>query len=245
MSTPPLPNASIEDKLQFLIQSAVNTNTQFQEMRNLLTSNQVRIEQTEGKVAALESEVKRLKVTVNNSEQQSRTLSIRILGLAPSEDEINGPDKSAATAKLAYDRILRPILSHAKTNGKISTIPSISNTIQKAFRTAKISPSSASSSPPIIITLTSHAIKTAIFSSKKDALPPPSAADKANGAKRITLSEDLTPDNFACLKALREDKRVARAWSVDGQLKYIKAGDNDNIINRVPSIYEPLDTIIK
>jgi hypothetical protein len=243
MSTPPTPDASIEDKLQFLINSAVNANLQFQEMRTLLSSNQTRITKAESKIADLEKEVKSLKNTVNNSEQQSRTLSIRILGLSPSEDELNGPDKPAATAKLVYDRILRPILSHAKTNGKLSSIPSISNTIQKAFRTARTL--TASSSPPIIVNLVTPAIKTVIFTSKRDALPAPSAADKANGAKRITLSEDLTPDSFACLKSLREDKRVARAWSIDGHIRFVRAGDNDNTIVKVSSVYDSPDIILK
>jgi hypothetical protein len=244
MSIPPPPSsdASLDEKLQFLIQSAVNTQCQFTEMRTLLQNNQVRVAQAESKIVSLEAEVKKLKESVNSSQQQAKLLTVRLLGLSPSDDEINGPDPSVATAKLAYDRILRPILNHAKTNGKISSIPSLSNTITKAFRTSKLS--SNNSSPPIIIQLASAPLKTAIFSSKRDALPPPSAADKANGAKRISLSEDLTADSFQFLKALRDDKRVSRAWSVDGHIRYIAADDNDNVIRRVKSIYDSLDSIL-
>jgi hypothetical protein len=37
---------------------------------------------------------------------------------------------------------------------------------------------------------------------------------------------------------------VERAWSVDGNIKYIRANDSDNIIHRVKSIYDPLDKIL-
>jgi hypothetical protein len=240
--TPPAASASIEDKLQFLINSAVTSQTQFQEMRSLLVANQSRIELTESKVTDLEAEVKKLKVAVNTAEQQTRTLSVRILGLSPVEDEVNGPDPHLATAKLVYDRILRPILSHAKTNGKISTIPSLVNTITKAFRTSKLT--STSSSPPIIINLASSAIKTVIFSSKRDAMPQPSPADRSNGAKKLTLSEDLTPDTFAVLKCLRDDKRVSRAWTVDGHIRFIRSGDSNNTIVKVKSVYDSVDSIL-
>jgi hypothetical protein len=241
MSKPPAISASIEEKLQFLIQSAVDTQAQMSEMRTLLVTNQDRIEKTEVKVKSLEDEVKKLKLIVNSNEQQKRILSVRILGLAPSDDELNGPDPQAATAKLAYDRVIRPILTHAKTSGKLSSIPSCANSVTKAFRTAKLV--NLNSSPPIILTLSSSSIKTVIFSSRRDALPPPSAADKANGAKRLVLSEDLTTDSFSFLKALREDKRVNRAWSIDGQIRFIRADDPSNTIMRVRSVYDSINDI--
>jgi hypothetical protein len=96
------------------------------------------------------------------------------------------------------------------------------------------------SPPPIIITLISSNVKIAILTNKKGniPLPPP------GGSKRISLNEDLTADTFSLLKSLREDKRVDRAWSVDGNIKYIRANDSDNIIHRVKSVYDPLDKIL-
>jgi hypothetical protein len=242
MLPPPAADASMEDNIRYLIQFAVESQVQAHETRNLLLANQSRITQTEAKVATLQDEVNHLKVIVNTNEQQKKTLSLRLLGLAPSDDEINGPDPSAATAKLVYDKIIRPILANAKTKGKIANVPILSNTIAKAFRTSK--PTQPNISPPIIVMVVSPAIKLAILTNKKDALPLPSPADRANGAKRITLNEDLTGDSFALLKALREDKRVSRAWSVDGNIKFIRANDSDNIIHRVKSVYDPLDKIL-
>jgi hypothetical protein len=94
------------------------------------------------------------------------------------------------------------------------------------------------------VTFTSPAVKLTRLTNKRDALPPPTAADKANGTKRIIRSEDLTQDTFNKLKSLHEDKRVSRAWSVEGQLKFIKAGDVNNIIHHVRSVYDPIDVIL-
>jgi hypothetical protein len=244
MIPPPAADATMEENIRYLIQFAVDSQKQSQETRSLLVANQERIAKTEAEVTTLKCEVKRLKEIVNSNEQLNKSLSIRILGLAPTEDEINSSDTAAATAKMTYDRVIRPILVSAKAKGKIASVPLLGNTIGKAFRTAKLSPSQSNISPPIIVTVASSAIKLAILMNKKDALPTPSPADRANGAKRITISEDLTMDSFALLKRLREDKRVSRAWSVEGQLKYIKANDPDNIVQRVKSVYDTLEQIL-
>jgi hypothetical protein len=62
--------------------------------------------------------------------------------------------------------------------------------------------------------------------------------------RKITISEDLPSDTFSLLKTLREDKRVSRAWTVEGHIKYIKAGDADNIVHRVKSIYDTVESIL-
>jgi hypothetical protein len=189
--------------------------------------------------------VKQLKETVNANEQQKKSLSLRLLGLPPSEEELNGPDVNAATAKIAYDKVIRPILTSAKAKGKIASVPSLANTIVKAFRTAKLSPSQPNNSPPIIITVISPNVKIAIMTNKKGNIPIPTPTDRSNGVKHISLNEDLTADTFSLLKSMREDKRVARAWTVDGNIKFIRANDPENIILRVKSIYDPIDTILK
>jgi hypothetical protein len=232
----------MEENMRYLIQGMANTQIQLSEMKTLLTSNQARIVQLEDQVTGLHGEVKQLKELVNSREQQSRSLTVRILGLPVTEDELHGPDPASATAKTSYDRILRPILSAAKSKGKISTLPALQNTVNKAYRAAK--PTSASANPPpIILHLTSPAIKTAVFTSKRDSLPNPSDAEKALGLKKFLLVEDLTPPTFSFLKLLKDDSRVARAWTVDGQIRYIVEGDKDNIIRKVKSIFNTVDSL--
>jgi predicted RNase H-like nuclease (RuvC/YqgF family) len=105
----------MESNIRYLIQFAVESQKQSQETKEFLIANQKRIEATDATVNALKKEVNQLKEVVNNNEQQKKSLSLRLLGLAPSDEELSGPDVNAATAKLAYDKIIRPILTSAKS----------------------------------------------------------------------------------------------------------------------------------
>jgi hypothetical protein len=239
--TPPAPNATMEENIRFLIQAAVNTNSQFIETKALLTSNQTRLAAAETKIDKLEAEVKQLKETVNHREQVTRSLCVRIINLPVSDDEINGPDPAAATAKLSYERVLRPLLTAAKTKSKISSVPNVSNVISKAYRLAK--PSASSPPPPIIVHLVSSSIKSVIFTMKKEAMPRLSDAERAQFQKRLLLSEDLTPPTFAFLKQLKGDERVSRAWTVEGQIRYIREGDPNNIVHKVRSVFNTVNSL--
>jgi hypothetical protein len=119
------------------IQAAVNTNVQLNETKALLTSNQSRLTSAESKIVNLETKVKQLKEIVNHREQLARSLCVRIVNLPVAEDEINGPDPAAATAKLAYERVIRPLLTAAKTKSKISSVPNLPTAVTKAYRLAK------------------------------------------------------------------------------------------------------------
>jgi hypothetical protein len=239
--TPPAPNASMEENIRFLIQSAVNTNQQLAETKALLTSNQTRLTAAESKINRLESEVKHLKEAVNHREQLARALCIRVINLPVADDEVNGPDPAAATAKLVYERVIRPLLTAAKTKAKISSVPTLPNVISKAFRVAK--PISSAPPPPIIVHLLSPTIKSIIFIMKKEAMPRLSDAERAQFQRRLLLSEDLTPPTFAFLKLLKGDERVNRAWTVEGQVRFIKEGDPNNIVHKVRSVYNTVDSL--
>jgi hypothetical protein len=238
---PPAPNASMEENIRFLIQAAVNTNVQLIETKALLTSNQARLTSAENKIDRLEAEVKQLKETVNHREQLARALCVRVINLPVADDEINGPDPAAATAKLVYERVIRPLLTAAKTKAKISSVPTLPNVINKAFRVAK--PTASSPPPPIIVHLLSPNIKSTIFIMKKEAMPRLSDTERAQFQKRLLLTEDLTPPTFAFLKQLKSDDRVNRAWTVEGQVRFIKEGDPNNIIHKVRSVYNSVNSL--
>jgi hypothetical protein len=231
----------MEENIRFLIQAAVNTNAQLIETKALLTSNQTRLTSAESKIVKLESEMKQLKETVNYREQMTRSLCVRIVNLPVADDEVNGPDSAAATAKLSYERVIRPLLTAAKTKSKISSVPNLSNVITKAYRLAKQSTSSPP--PPIIVHLISPNIKSILFIMKKEAMPRLSDAERAQYQKRLLLSEDLTPPTFAFFKQLKGDERVSRAWTVEGQIRFIKANDPNNFIHKVRSVFNPIDSL--
>jgi hypothetical protein len=247
--TPPGPGSTLEQKVQFLVLNAVELRQQLMEARDQIREYKTLLDTSNNRVAVLEGEMsvvyrdlKNLKETVNNREQASRLLSIRIVGLPLTEDETHGTDAGKAAAKTAYDRVIKPLLSAAKEKGFLSTVPSVTNTIVEAFRmrTRTTNPG-RQAPPPIVIRLVSHNVKTALFRAKKDALPFPSEAEKATGLKRFLLAEDLTPATFTFLKELREDSRVERAWTVDGRIRYTRTGDKDSFVHRISSIYDSID----
>jgi hypothetical protein len=248
--SPPPPNSTMEENIRFLIQCAVDTNMQLKETNNqlqetkaLLTSNQARIASVEETVSVLQTEVRQLKEIVNVREQQSRNLTVRIHGLPVSDEELNGPDAAAAAAKNAYERIVCPLLSAAKSNGKIPSTPSLQNAISKAYRSSKPSANSKSTPPPIIVHLPTPAVKTAILIMRKDSLPKPTEQERNAGIKRFYLSEDLTPPTHSFLRLLKDDKRTSRVWSVDGQIRFTKEGDRDNFVYKVKSVFDPIDSL--
>jgi hypothetical protein len=149
-----------------------------------------------------------LKETVNAREQQARNLTVRLNGLALSEDKSCDPDPAAAAAKNAYEQVIRPLLVATKNAGKISSTPTLPNIISKAFRSHKVSGATAPP-PPIIIHLSSPTSKSAILSMRREFLPKPNDADRARGVKRLYLSEDLTPPANAFLKRLKDDSVLA------------------------------------
>jgi hypothetical protein len=157
-----------------------------------------------------------------------------------SEDEKHGVDK--ATYKVAYDRILKPLLANAKEKVIIPTVPAVANVIHDAFR---IKSKSASDRPaPILVRLASPAIKTAIFKAKKDALPQPTDEEKKAGFKRFHMVEDLTPATYTFLQQLREHDKIERAWTTDGVVRYTLKGDKDNFVYKAKSSFENINRLL-
>jgi hypothetical protein len=202
----------------------------------------VRLDTCEADMKNAYSEIFKLKDQLNDMQQNNRALTVRIFGLPSTEDEASA-DSGKVTAKLAYDRILKPILSSAKEKTFISSVPTLPNCITEAFRVKSHNPTSTRPTP-IILKLTSLSIKTALFRARSDALPSPSDAEKNAGHKRFHLVEDLTSDSFNCLMELRAHSKVLRAWSVAGELRFtLKNGDSSHV-HKVKSIYDNVDRML-
>ena len=186
-------------------------------------------------MTTLSKELRYVQTIVNNREQFDRSLLVRVIGLPPSEEESNSPDPDKFIAKKVYDRILQPILAGAKASGSIKSIPSLTSVITSATRHGRYNPKGPAANSPILITLQDSAIKSALFRAKKNHLPTPTASEQAAGTIRFLLAEDLTFPNFSKLKQLREHKKVDRAWSVEGKLRYTLIDDKDKIVRKVAS----------
>jgi hypothetical protein len=202
----------------------------------------VRLDTCEADMKNAYSEIFKLKDQLNDMHQTNRALTVRIFGLPSTEDEASA-DSGKVTAKLAYDRILKPILSSAKEKTFITSVPTLPNCVTEAFRVKSHNPNSTRPTP-IILKLSSLSIKTALFRARKDALPSPTEAEQSAGLKRFHLAEDLTSDSFNCLMELRAHSKVLRAWSVAGEIRFtLKNGDSSHV-HKVKSVYDNIDLML-
>lgn len=244
-----LNTSSIEQSLQFLVANSQATNAKLDAVLAELKDVKGRVAQVECDVKNAFNEIFELKDKLNSFEQKDRATAIRIFGLPLSEEEKEDSDSQKATAKVAYERLLRPILSSAKDKGLISTLPHLSNVILEAFRlnSKKANNSSSTTSgrpPPILVKLATTSIKTAIFKSKSSSLPEPTDAEKAAGISRFHVAEDLTSPTFNFLMDLRAHKKVERAWTTEGQIRYTIKGDRTSYVHKVKSVFDNIDAII-
>jgi hypothetical protein len=240
---------SLNNSIQLLANSVASLNTTVSSMNSKLDAVIADISTIKQRVHTIEednkeafSEIYKLKDQLNVVEQRGRSLVIRIFGLPMSEDEKDGPDPAKASAKLAYDRILKPLLDQAKKKVIISTVPVLQNVVHEAFRLKSRTPSSKP--PPLLVKLASPAIKTAIFKAKKEALPQPTDEEKNANFKRFHLAEDLTPATYSFLKNLREHDKVERAWTTDGEVRYTIKGGKENYVHKAKSPFVNINRLL-
>jgi hypothetical protein len=244
------PMNSIEQSLQYLIANSNATNAKLDMALNKLEAIGARMDSVESDVKHAFSEIFELKDKINTIEQKERSLAIRIFGFSISEDEREATDQPNVLAKTVYDRVIRPILVHARDQKIINTLPQFQNTISEAFRLPSKKPAASSSStpsarpPPILVKLVSAQVKMAIFKAKS-ATPEPTDAEKTAGIKRYHIAEDLTPSTFNLLMDLRSNGAVERAWTTEGQVRYTLKNDQSSYVHKVKSVFEPIDSYIK
>jgi hypothetical protein len=138
----PLHNSSIEQSLQFLVANSQSTNAKLDQALLELKDMKARVIQVETDVKHAFAEIFELKDKLN------------AFGLPISEEEKESCDPQKAAAKLAYERLLRPILSAAKDKGLISTLPHLPNIVSEAFRLnskRNTTPASTTQPPPILL----------------------------------------------------------------------------------------------
>ena len=255
------PEFNIQQSLQFLMNNVASINStlstslpalnakvdsficELNEAKKDIADNREDIKNVFSEVFDLKDQVNTMRDQLNSSNQRERHLCLRIFGLPLSEDEINGPDPAKATMKQAYDRIIKPLLTAARDRSAIPSVPkNASDVIREAFR-LKSDPSKRSP-PAILLKLSSDLYKTVIFKSKRDHLPAPTDAEKSSGIKRFDVVEDLTPANRECLMELRNHPRVARAWTVSGEIRFTMKEDSTSYVYKVKSPFSPTSDIL-
>jgi hypothetical protein len=69
--------------------------------------------------------------------------------------------------------------------------------------------------------------------------------DAAAGVKRYVIVEDLTRDALKLLKALADDERISKVWSIEGSIRFIRSNDKTNTVIRIKSVYDSVESIIE
>ena len=208
----------------------------------------IKVKEMEVKVETLMKDVKNLKGAVNDREQYARGWSVRVFGLNVSEDDEKKFGKDKAVMKKAYDRLIKPILNEAKLKGEIETVPAWYNVLEnghKLRQSKKAKETNPKAPPPIIIRFSSKYMRSTVLRNKKKSTPTPTLAEVTEtGVKVFRIAEDLTAHNFFLLRSMWDDARVENAWTIDGRIRYTKAGETDVIYPR-PGYYTSVDEILQ
>jgi outer membrane murein-binding lipoprotein Lpp len=186
------------------------------------------IEALQGNVNNLRTEVDKMKIDVNAIEQDSKACLVRVSGLSVSDAEMQQHGYEKAIIKKVYDKLVKPILSAAKNNGDIDSVPTMLNVIEQGYiasRGAKDKQGRAL--PPILgVRFTNRYLRNTVMRLRRDHMPSPSDAEKTAGIQRYYISEDLTVDAARKVKELRENEKVDRVWTIDGRIRFTLKGDS-------------------
>lgn len=238
------PNATVDEKLDMVLSMLVQQSKLLQQYQEKITVLESDNKAMLSSIGNLNKEINVLKNTVNRHEQQALGNSIRIFGLSMSEDEANATDGGKALTSRVYEKLLKPILASAKEKDAIPKVPTLAASIEQCFRVGKVM-TDKSRPPPIIVRLTSHALKLALLRNKKLATPPVSDSDQRLGIKKYAIVENVTGDTSRLLRTLAADSRVSKVWTIEGNIRFILEGDQSSTVRRIKSIYDPLDKILK
>jgi hypothetical protein len=156
---------------------------------------------------------------------------IRVSGLSVSDSDMNQHGFEKAIIKRVYDRIVKPILSVAKNNGDIDSVPTMLNVLEQGFIVSKGSKDKQGRVlPPILaVRFTNRFLRNTVMRLRRDHMPAPSDAERAAGISRYYVNEDLTSDTAQKVKELRSNDLVERVWTIDGRIRFTRPGDNSVI----------------
>jgi uncharacterized protein YfkK (UPF0435 family) len=217
----------------------------YKSMKKIEASNeklQSKVSDLESKVDQLNKKVLDLQNIVNAREQDLRGLSVRISGI-PFSDEEKASTDGKFLMKKVYDKLLLPVLNHAKAKNHIERIPSANNTIQQCYRVGAASARTGTGAPPpIVLKFANEAIRLTVLKNKRNGMPSPFQEEKDMGIVRFNISEDLTPPCYKLLKELQCHEEVAKVWTVEGRIRMMLKGSQ--AVHRVRSVFESVDAIL-
>ena len=232
----------IQSSLRQLIAAAAVTNNKLEAVERRLEN----LEELQRRISSISREVDSIKEKQNDIEQESKAYLVRINGLSVSDTEMEDLGYEKAIMKKAYDKVIKPILTAAKNNGVIDSVPVFLNVLEQGTLVSRgIKDKQGRTLPPTMcVRFINRYTRNTVMRMKKDYIPTPTAAEKAAGVQRYSITEDLTVTTAKKLKEIRDSGKVERAWTVDGRIRYTKLGD-PNVVCKLPSSFMPLESIFK
>ncbi len=235
---------TLEGKIDGIDRKFGELNSTVTKLQASVTQHSNDIEEIRAELASYKAEVRTLKTAHNSREQRLRASTVRLFNFPVAIGE--SVDNYKPLAAKVYDRIIKPTLQAARAAGDIGSTPQQQNAIEACFRIAHRDPAVGSSSspppsPPIVIRLSSTAIKASVMKFRRS-IPPPSEGEKNMGFRKFTLVEDLTPEAHSLLKALQGDSHTDKVWSMNGVIHFSLPGVTG--FKKVRNIFDSVDTIL-
>jgi len=197
--------------------------------------------ETSNHLARHDRDITGLKLISNSNEQLLKSSTMRVLGYPVMESEVAAiNDGGFYLRDHLYTRFFKSVFEAAVTAKFIMTIPGPQEAITRIYRSGRTAV--GSTPPPIIVCFATPLLRQAILRYKIKAQPVPNTTERAAGAKKIVFVEDLTKANHSMLKSLQSDPRVAKVWSLDGQIRFVKV-DDDRVI-RVFNVFDSVESLI-
>jgi len=177
------------------------------------------------KIEGNTSEIKWLKLKLDDKEQHNRNECVRMIGIQIDKDDEKALGHNQAAIK-AVEEVLKPLLDANKDKLKMPTGPGQYIKNAHILPIPKQAKAGDYKSPPIIVRFHSRPLKDFILSNKNDIRVRD--IDCTSGVNRYSISADLTKMRYNAMQVLIKSKKFFKCWHIDGRvIKYIKKhGDN-------------------
>ena len=164
--------ALIEDSTKSLT-ALINYNrdellAKFEEVKTELTA-------VKSVATAQSKEIFILKTKMNEFEQQDKARSLRIFGLRITKEDDEALGTNKAVVKRIYDRIVKPILTIAKSKNMIDSVPQLGNCLVEGYRVGPPPKSDSATPPPLVVKFLTKEIRDVVLKLKRENTPPPAA----------------------------------------------------------------------
>jgi hypothetical protein len=233
----------LHQSMQQLINSVAGLSNKIDVIEQKLTT----MEQLQKSVSDVTTEVSNIKETLNRVEQDSKACVIRVTGLSVSDADMNQHGFEKAIIKRVYDRVVKPILSVAKNNGDIDSVPTMLNVLEQGYIVTKgAKDKQGRPLPPVLaVRFTNRYLRNTVMRLRRDNMPTPSDAERAAGISRYYINEDLTTETARKVKELRSCELVERVWTIDGRIRFTKVGESNSVVKLTSPFIKLEDALSK